>query len=87
MELLNNFSNHSKSNHSFTFLHNDAAHPIAKEPNSCTPIPELWNEQKWVTWCKTNCGNPAGSHPACNGTGAHVKCTCGYSACNTFNYF
>ena len=57
------------------------------QQSSCVPIPALSNQPSWISWCKANCGNPPGSHPACKkSSGIHAKCTCGPSSC-TFNNF
>ena len=52
------------------------------QQSSCVPIPALSNQPSWISWCKANCGNPPGSHPACKkSSGIHAKCTCGPSSC------
>ena len=56
----------------------------ASDQIGCVPIQQLSNQPSWISWCNTNCGNPPGSHPACNGQGAHVKCKCGRTSCNIF---
>ena len=61
-----------------------AAH---NQHSSCVPIPALSNQPSWIAWCKANCGNPPGSHPACKeSSGIHAKCTCGQSS-SKFNNF
>ena len=49
---------------------------ISNIQDSCVPVRKHLYQPKWIAWCKTNCGNPPGSHPACRGTGVHVKCKC-----------
>ena len=55
--------------------------PAQSSQGYCTPKPELENQGNWEEWCKTNCGTPPGTAPACDGSGnAYVKCICGQNS-------
>ena len=52
--------------------------------STCVPIPELSSRPSWISWCQTNCKTAAGTHPACDGDGVHVKCKCGEDSCKIY---